>query len=71
MTARESGGKGGARKLTHAHAKLLFSKAWDGEITGEELRALTEHLQGCAKCAAATGRMRAFMRRVEDLLRGG
>jgi hypothetical protein len=64
------GAKGTSKALSHEEARLLVSKAWDGEVTGAELQALSEHLQGCAECADAAERMRALLGRVEDLLDG-
>lgn len=69
MTAREPSVDG--RRITHAHAKLLFSKAWDGEADGEELQALREHLRGCSKCVQATAQMREFVEKLDDLLYDG
>lgn len=65
-----SGARGTSKALSHEQARLLVSKAWDGEVTAEELRALSEHLLACAECAEAAERMQAFLGRVEDLLEG-
>jgi len=64
------GAKGTSEALSHEGAKLLVSRAWDGEVSAEELRLLSEHLQACAECAEAAERMRAFLGKVEDLLGG-
>jgi anti-sigma factor RsiW len=68
MTAREQERQREGRGITHAHAKLLVSKAWDGEVSAEETRALTEHLGRCPSCLREAERMRAFMKRLDDLL---
>lgn len=68
MTERQPGRKRERGGITHAHAKLLFSMAWDGEVDGEQLAALQEHLRGCPECVRATDRMRAFMRTLDELM---
>lgn len=65
---KRGGAKGTSRALSHDEARLLVSKAWDGEVSADELRALSEHLQACPECADAAERMRAFLGRIEDLL---
>jgi anti-sigma factor RsiW len=65
---QKRGAKGSSKALSHEEARLLVSRAWDGEVGAEELRALSEHLQACAACAAAAERMRAFLGKIDDLL---
>lgn len=64
------GAKRTSKALSHEEARMLVSKAWDGEVSADELRMLSEHLQACAECAEAAGRMRAFLGKVDDLLAG-
>ncbi len=69
MTVRERRRRGKSARITHAHAKLLVSRAWDGEVSEDEVRALTEHLGCCPNCMREAERMRSFMQTLDDLLR--
>ena len=48
-------------EIDHERARVLTSRAWDGELTAAERKVLLAHLAACAECAAAAGRMRAFL----------
>lgn len=54
-----------SRPISHARAKLLVSKTWDGEVTEDELRRLVRHLAECPPCAAEAERMQAFLARLD------
>ncbi len=55
------------RPMSHARARLLAYKTCDGDVTFDELKALSRHLQGCPACRKEAGEIAEFvgmMRRV-------
>jgi len=54
--------------VDHSDVPRLVSLAWDGELSGRDMRRLAQHIQECSRCAWATQRMRAFLRKLAPFL---
>lgn len=54
--------------LSHFRARILASKAWDGEPARDEAARLKAHVAWCEECAVWDARMSRFLGRLERAL---
>jgi anti-sigma factor RsiW len=72
MASDTLGAAAEARSVSFIPAHLTFERTADyvdGELEGEELQAIKDHLTGCVMCAAAVNDLRAFRNQVATDLR--
>ncbi len=56
-------------RISHARARLLVSKTWDGEVSERELRLLAAHLAKCPACNAEAEQMHGFFEHLDRCLK--
>ena len=65
-------GRGDSRsrvQIGHKEARLMISRAWDGELSESEEEILFEHLYRCEECLTAAERMRTLIEALEAALK--